>query len=234
MNNRIWVIAAVVGSLATLALGWFLGVSPRVAEIAAADAERFSIETINTQTEADIAALKADFDNVDDYQSDLDALRVSIPDDSDLTSYIRQLAGSSVTYGVAVTSFSPAAEIAFTPVGADGAATAEASTNFFVVPVTVSVSGPINNILGFLYAMQGGDRLFLLTGFTYQSVSTTGADEFSATIDGFIYVLLGPNSGTITPTAPTAPNPVPTESATPVPTDTATTFPLNPGETPTP
>ncbi len=226
-TNRIWVIATVVGSLAALALGWFLGVSPRVTEITTADAERQNVEGLNAQSEAEIAALQEEYKKLDDYQSQLDVLRVSIPDDSDLTGFIRQISNLAVVSGVTVSTFTPAAELPFTPVGSDGAATAEASTNFFLVPVSLSVKGSYGSIMSFLSMVQNGDRLFLLSTFTYKNDSIEGADLYSAQIDGFIFVLLGPASAGITPSAPAAPDPSTVATPTPTPTETAPTFPLS-------
>jgi hypothetical protein len=68
------------------------------------------------------------------------------------------------------------------------------AANFAAVPVTVTVTGPYANVLGFLHGTQTGKRLFLVTGFS--SAPASNGPGVDATVSGLIYVLTQPEAVT--------------------------------------
>ncbi|MFC5502770.1 hypothetical protein ACFPJ4_11020 [Lysinimonas soli] len=107
-------------------------------------------------------------------------------------------------------------------------------TNFIAIPVSVTTEGDWPSTLSFVKGLQSGQRLFLVTG-----ISTThSADKpnlISATVKGYIYVLLDPKSAkveTATSTPTPTPTPTPTASSSPNPSGSATPTPT-PSPTPT-
>lgn len=115
------------------------------------------------------------------------------------------------------------------------------ASNFTAVPVKIEVKGTTAGAIAFLGALQRGDRLVLVTGFTGGEDDATatgsagaGAASGSAggatySIDGLVYVLT------------TAPHPAPTpapspsaDSSTPTPSATPSAGRSTPTPTPTP
>ena len=107
------------------------------------------------------------------------------------------------------------------------------SSNFVLIPVTVSTAGDWPTSLAFIKGLQTGTRLFLVTGlsFSHDAVHPTVLDT---TITGYIYAIIDPNAPagsdasdddatptpTPTPTVSTSPNP--SGSSTPTPTTSPT------------
>jgi hypothetical protein len=77
--QRLWMIGAAIVAVGLLALGWFVGVSPQLAMMAATDEQRRGVDAQNAATEAAVARLEEDFDDLDVLEAERDALRESIP-----------------------------------------------------------------------------------------------------------------------------------------------------------
>lgn len=98
----------------------------------------------------------------------------------------------SATPAPAPTSAAAATPAAGAPPAADPLITA---TDFAVLPVSVTVTGPYPNIVAFVDAAQKGERLFLVNGLDI-SPNASGAG-FDGKVSGFVYVL-GGSAGTAT------------------------------------
>jgi hypothetical protein len=77
--QRLWMLGAAIVAAGLLALGWFVGVSPQLAMMAATDEQRRGVDAQNAATEAAVARLEKDFDDLDVLEAERDALRESIP-----------------------------------------------------------------------------------------------------------------------------------------------------------
>jgi Tfp pilus assembly protein PilO len=215
MINRVWFIGTAIVTIGVLALGWFLGVSPRLSEVAASNADRLAAKTVNDQQVAGIAALKEKFSSIDDVQKELDELRLALPSTVELDEFVNQVGTAAAEQGVSVVGFTsgdpavfgvvaPEAPIATegeatpapaaTPAASDAAATPPLAdalldpANFITVKVSVTVEGEYDKILAFLAQMQDNPRLFLVSGLDLGVKDAT----FSGKADGYIYVLLDP------------------------------------------
>ena len=60
--------------------------------------------------------------------------------------------------------------------------------NFLAIPVTLEVTGDVNQMLAFVTGLQGTERLFLVTKFS------TGGEGATGSVDGLIYVLIDPTA----------------------------------------
>lgn len=154
MSNRMVAFGAILLSAAIVALGWFLGVSPRLADAAAADGERQDVQSQNEGLEAQLVQLRADYERIDELRAEVSELRASIPDIADYAGFVSELNALSGSTGAAVHRLTIgdaswyATQLADAPVtadpvappagsaSADGAAAAEA-------PAAESVEGPI-------------------------------------------------------------------------------------------
>jgi Tfp pilus assembly protein PilO len=217
MINRVWFIGTAIATIGVLALGWFLGVSPRLSEVAASNADRQAAQTVNDQQVAGIAALKEKFSSIEDVQQELDELRLALPSTVELDQFINQIGAAADEQGVSVVGFTSddpavfgvvAAEVpiategeatpspAATPAATDAVATPPLAdalldpANFITVKVSVTVEGEYGKILAFLAQMQDNPRLFLVSDLDIGVKEAT----ISAKVDGYIYVLLDPTT----------------------------------------
>jgi Tfp pilus assembly protein PilO len=224
MNNRYWVIGAVVIAGAVAALGWFGGIQPALQAASATDAARVDVEAQNALYEAQLVQLREDYENIDVLRAEVEQLRAVIPDHADYSGFVAELNALAATTATVVnnvvigdaTWYTAAPTVDVPPAGADetpgteetpteGAAPAGDSaaaasegqqviplpgadgsvngSNFIAIPVQLQVTG---DYLQFIRALQGQQRLFLVTGFTADA-----APDAPSTVSGLLYVLLG-------------------------------------------
>jgi len=225
--NRLISIALGLVAAGVLALGWFIGISPKLAEADAADASRLLVETQNASYEAAIVDLAAKYENIDDLRAELEKLEEYIPGTPDLEDYIDALSAAAGLNAVTITSITiseplpavapeegaaPVDPAASTPTGAPVAGEA-----LFSIPITVVVEGPMPQVIGFLGEAQKQTRLFFVASATLvdDGTKTTG------TLLGSVYVIADPANLD----APEDQTPEPTETAEPTPEPTETPAP---------
>lgn len=103
-NNRIWVLGAAIVMLAILAMGWFLGASPMLAQAAANDLQRASVESTNAGQEATLASIKEEFAKLNELKAELAELQKALPPGADLSTFIGELHELEAASGVQITS----------------------------------------------------------------------------------------------------------------------------------
>jgi Tfp pilus assembly protein PilO len=218
VNNRIIAFAALLLSGAIVALGWFLGVQPRLADAAAAEAERENVVATNEGLEVQLAQLKKEFEQIDDLRAEVAELRASIPGDADYSGFVAELNGLSGATGAGVTRLSigdaswyanaaaeqpPAAETPAPPAGsasADGASTPVADGSPVQIPIDSSLVNGSNFVAIPVTIELSGDyaQATALMGalqkdkrlFLVTGFAFGGAAP--PRIDGLLYVLLTP------------------------------------------
>jgi Tfp pilus assembly protein PilO len=113
--QRLWVIGAAVVAVAVLVLGWFVGVEPQLAAMRATDEQRRGVEAQNTATEAAVARLADDFDDLDALEAERDSLRQSIPTEHNKSLFVDQVDALAEASGTRVTQFETSPLVAYTP-----------------------------------------------------------------------------------------------------------------------
>jgi hypothetical protein len=194
--TRIFGLVTAIVIAAILGLGWLLGLSPLLTAAAQAEDERALVEQNNLAQQATLAAMKADFERLDDIEAEIEAFRVAIPNEVDsdvLYDYLSRIqagvpnvdaitTGEAVPYGqIEGVPDSGAADPSQAPVGVaqfDG---------LYTVPVTIDfVKGTTaDEIIAFAGAMQNGPRIFLVTAIT----RPVGSDGSAGTITAYMFVL---------------------------------------------
>lgn len=257
VNNRIWVIGAVIVMVAILALGFFLGAAPRLDEIGKNEIARQSAVQQNEVQSVALAGLKADFENIATFTAELAELQKAIPSTNDLSSFIGDLKKLEDKSGVVLTTFSstdaqpfvldvglPEPEVVEPAEGeeAEGATPAPpvapvipegtpiqtlAPEEFVVITVSLTVTGKQAAILTFVDNLQNADRRYLVTSLNI--TTDTETKEYTGVIEGYVYVLIDPRNPTGDVTN-TEPEPEEEEEAEPSSTPT----PPVPTETPAP
>lgn len=188
-----WIIATVVVAVAILAGAWFLFVEPLVAEASEVTEQAEDQENKNDAEALQIAALKKQYENIDEYRAELAELRTVIPTRPEHAELQRQLAKLSEEHQVTVTAInvSASSEIVLqssAPAasdtedsGADGEATAAAEeeerdvttetteaavglSGFYLIPMSMELVGGYREVLAFVEDLQTiNPRLFLVT-----------------------------------------------------------------------
>lgn len=207
MSNRLWVLGTVLVSIAIVVLGWFLGISPRLAEAEAASAEAASVDSQNLAQEAAIAMLKEQFADLDTLKSDLKKLQISIPATASTDKFFDQIVSAASTNSVVLDnitalegavyggSVDPAAATDPNAVQPPDSTASDPNTTasgldssltgrFFTVGISIKVLGDADPVYAFVESLQKGGRLFLLT-----DVNFTTDGEPGATLTGFLYVV---------------------------------------------
>jgi Tfp pilus assembly protein PilO len=211
MNRDRLLTLSIIGAIAVVVvLGWIVGVSPVLGQVATADEERASVASMNDTNATKLVALKKQFENIAETQSKLDTLRASMPTVADIPVFLRTIKAYGDAHGILLSSVevsgvtayvapvaaapaagaatptpSPSASVA--PSGATVAPVAPAAptSGLAVIPIRISVTGTYDQVMAFAGAMQDGPRLFLVS-----SLGVSSAEGgFTGEISGYVYAL---------------------------------------------
>lgn len=207
---RLWVIGSVLAAILILALGWFLGIQPRLDEAGAAELERRNVAETNAGYEATLIELRELSANLPALERDLDAIRVEIPDAPELSTLLGQLNEIAVAAGVSineVTANTPqlVEPELLEPLGV---------TDLVAIPVQISALGSTEGLSTFLRNAQFGPRLLFVSSFTTSDDAETGR----VSLTGFIFVL--PEEGAVLPSVEAGAVEGADPAGTPTPTPT--------------
>lgn len=100
MSNRVWILGAVLASIAIVVMGWVVGISPKLAEADTAAAQRQNVDSQNLAQEQANALLKDEFAKIKTYQDDLKKLQVSVPATDALNVFFDQIVADSTANGL--------------------------------------------------------------------------------------------------------------------------------------
>jgi hypothetical protein len=251
-GNRLWIFGAVVLSIAIIALGYFVGVVPKLAEADAASAQRQSTDQQNAATEISLAKLRGQYNELPQLTAQLAALQVAIPATPDTYSFAILLGSYAAQTGVTVSSVTASEAVAFdapatpadpaapaatttaTPPPADPAAPADAAApatttstgpaagQLYTVQVVITVKGSGANVLAFTRMVQEGPRLFLGSELTF---SGDGGAASSTPASGAPQGEEGAEGGSLSGYLFVVPGAPAAPGTTPTPTPTPTPVP---------
>ncbi|TFC47058.1 hypothetical protein E3T26_07370 [Cryobacterium sp. TMT1-21] len=103
-TNRLWLLGAALAIGVVAALGWMLGISPKIGEARAARADRVAVEAQNTAFEAQLVTLKKQYESIDELRSELSSLRQAVPNGPDMPDFVGQLDTIAGVHGVTLSS----------------------------------------------------------------------------------------------------------------------------------
>lgn len=202
-NNRLWLIGSILLSVAIVAMGWFIGVSPKLSEAANASTQLATVEAQNVVHEAEVVAIKKQYEQLPALQAELATLREAVPADDQLSTFLGELHSLEQKNDVSVTDFTASDGQEYAPIESTVPALNITNPmitkdNFVAIKVDVEVSGENANVMNFIEGLQTGERLFLVTdlalnqGASGSSAESGGGGSASAkaTISGLVYVLL--------------------------------------------
>lgn len=238
--TRIWTFATVLITIVVVALGWFLGISPRLADAARFEAERQSVQAQNDLARAVIAQLEADFENLDELLLELGSLREEFPTDAQYDDAIEELLTSLLSAGLGLQSISinepsPTTAIVLEedapppPSEIDGDGVLPAGS-LLRVPVSVTVTGPLSSALAYIEALQLSPRFSIVYSGDYAIIADgSGTVTFSM----IMYVVSGDDLVNVQPEPEPEPEPEPSATPSPGATEPAPES-TEPAPTPTP
>lgn len=179
-TNRVIALALGLLTAGVLALGWLLGVAPKLAEASRADDERVVVEAQNAAYQTMLADLADQYDNIDDLRAELDELHEFLPDHHGLEDFLDSLDAKAVAAGVVVslvTMGEPQVAVS-NPERAPGS-----GPTLVDIPVTVQVEGSLDATLAFVDAAQRADRVFVVTSVGFDAATS------AATLTGSVYAV---------------------------------------------
>ena len=179
-----WVAGTVVAAVLIMVAAWFLAISPRMVSAADTRDRTVAQQARIDQLDVQLAGLKRDFANIEEFRTELADLRVQIPNAvelSDLTRELADLAQQSQVFVVALNPATPLQVVPVTPVVAtpvvpadsvaptDGATPADGATGttdgtttaapvviegFYAVPFEIIVLGGYTQTTDFIARLQ--------------------------------------------------------------------------------
>lgn len=214
MNNKLLLGIVAVASIAAAVLGFILAINPKLTERAAIESQLVSVNGQNAQYEADLVALKAQFENIDELRADLDALRVNLPADADYGGLFDEINVTATNSLVVLLSVARTA-----PVGVGFAISPDIPAGSLVAtPITISAQGDYDALQNFVYSLQMGHRLMFISSVDYTGI-LAAASPASVTVTGYAFTLWDP---AVLAEVSTEPVPAPTPTETPATEETVT------------
>jgi Tfp pilus assembly protein PilO len=241
-RDRLWIFGGIALGLVILIAGYTLGISPTLAQAATVSAQTSTISTSNTQSQAQLASLKQQFQHIGTLRSALNKLRGSIPESAGTSPFLNELTVLAAASGVKLNEVTVGDAALYTaPVVAAPATTSTATTStpaptaapaatapaqtvgngLVLVPITISAEGPFDSVRDFMGAVQKGTRLYFASAMT---IGTDPTGVSTITLTGDAFTLQG-TSDVVTntkliPTTDSTATPTPTMTPTPTPTPT--------------
>ena len=202
MNRR--VLIGVVAGVAVIGV-WFVALwKPQQAEIGKAKKQAAAAEQQATDLGLQVSRLQDLKSRTALQQSQLERLRVAIPDQPNLGEFILDANQAATKAGIDFLSITPAQPAAGTPApGAAGAAPAS-------VRLSMTITGGYYQVIDFLNRVEAMPRIVVLDDVAL--TAGTGASQLSVSLDGRMFVTKVPDSSAAAPTTPTTVAPATTST----------------------
>jgi Tfp pilus assembly protein PilO len=196
--DRLWLIGGALAAAVLVVVSWLLLVTPQNNETASLQAQADEINRRATVMQSRFNQLRKENENLGEYQTKLATQRQALPTSSGMSDFLRGIQSAGERAGVSVNSVSAGTTSAITVNGAP----------IGVLPVSLTVVGPIANQRAFLIQLQTVQpRAVLVVGTNVASAdeerSLTGT--VTMTISIRIFVAQSAAAGTANQPAGSAP-----------------------------
>ncbi|MDQ1712507.1 MAG: hypothetical protein QOE45_1957 [Frankiaceae bacterium] len=184
--RQLWLLTA-LGTVAVLAGGYFLLVTPKASQASALRTDAQTQEQANLKLQSQIAQLTKQMKDKPRLQGELDKFETKIPNNPALPSLVRAISTAAENSGVELVSLSPSAPVlapaAVAAAGPVTAAAPAAATTLPLahIPVSVAVKGTYSQISQFLAEIEGMPRAFLVSGIAVVPAQTSAGSTSAAT-----------------------------------------------------
>jgi Tfp pilus assembly protein PilO len=233
-----WVALAVVASVAVLAAGWVLLVSPKRDEASELTDQAASLQSGAEALRTQLAVLRAQAERLPEEEAKIAAVTVKIPAEPALPDLVRGLTAAAEAAGVELVQIAPGAP---RPVSAEGAAAtattdgsaATAAPGLSSVSLSIGVVGGYLQTERYLAALEDLPRALRVTGLsTAPGSSPTKSTATAVVQDGSVLATTITAEAFTSGAQPTAAaSAVPAVAAT-APAATTTTLPAAPAASP--
>ena len=197
-----WVLGAAFVALAMTAGAWFLGVSPALESASEMNRQADDEAARADQLQIQLTGLKRDFENIEEFRTELAGLKTQIPDARDLTTLNSELSSLSDQAGVFVdsvntsapleviseataapvptTTTEPGTEEGSTEGATDAAGTTApappAAIGLYALPMQVTIIGSFDETVAYLDLLQTqSTRLYYVVGISATVEQAEGA-----------------------------------------------------------
>jgi hypothetical protein len=202
-STRVWTFATVITIVVVVALGWFLGVSPKLAEMNRYDTERAAVVLQNQLSRTTLAQIEADFERLDEFEQQLSALQAEFPELPEYADAVETFLRGLVSEGLTLESL-----VIEEPVAADPTVVPD---QFGQVPpgtllrldVVADAKGEFSSALAYIDALQRSDRFTIVPSFIFSDGRI--AEERSTAITITLYMIAGDPAPGVLPLDGTSP-----------------------------
>jgi len=188
-STRVWTFATVITIIALLALGWLLGVSPKLAEMTRYDTERAAVVLQNQLSRTTLAQIEADFERLDEFEQQLAELQAEFPELPEypvaVDTFLRSLVSEGLTLENLVIAEPSAADPTVVP---DQFGQVPPGT-LLRLDVVATVKGDLSPALAYIDALQTSDRFTIVPSFIFSEGQI--ADERRTAITITLYMIAG-------------------------------------------
>jgi type IV pilus assembly protein PilO len=161
--KQLWMLTA-MGSVAVLALGWFLLVTPKADQAAAVRAETETQLAANQQLQSKINMLTKQKKDKPKLQGELDAFARLIPSNPALPALVRALSDAAEKTDVDLVSVSPGNPALAAGAAPGTVATTSSGLTLAQIPVAIKIAGKYSQISQFVAEVEGLNRAFMVNG----------------------------------------------------------------------
>ena len=211
-TDRLMLGGGVFVALAVLALSWLFLISPKLADASSLDGQTDDATSQNDVLRAKLIPLQHESSQLPQLQQQLQTAEASLPADSGMPDFIRQVNSQASAAGLTVGSITAAAPTTMTGTGggaAPAAAPAAGATGsgtgakgsaagIYAIPVTISTTGPADRQQAFLRSLQHvGPRTAVVSSAQLSPAGTaaSGSIDGSSTLSVQLQVFVAPGSG---------------------------------------
>lgn len=176
-DQRIWLAGGALIALVVVAISWLVLIGPKLSSASDLDDQALVSRQQNEALQTRTDSLKAKSTQLSRYTSSLTAALASLPYDSGLPAFTRQLDAQAKAEGVTVDSLAVGAVVPVQPAAPAATTSGDASTSenpappaaatggIFSMQATVLSSGPLRRQLAFIRSVRTvGPRQVLITG----------------------------------------------------------------------
>lgn len=196
-STRVWTFATVIVIVVVIALGWFLGVAPKLAEVTRVESERAAVLAQNQLSRTTLAQIEADFERLNEFEQELEELQAEFPELPEYADAVETFFTELVGEGLALESL-----VVDEPVAADPTVVPD---QFGQVPpgtllkleVVATVLGDLGSTLAYIEALQAADRFTIVPSFAFTEGRDAEARSTSITIT--LYMIAGDPSPGVLP-----------------------------------
>lgn len=202
--RQLWLLTA-LASIAALAGGYFLLVSPKASKAAALRQEAETQEQQNESLRTQIQMLNRQKKDLPRQQAELERFAKKIPNNPALPAMIRAFSDAADNSNIDLVSLAPGTPAAVNATGAPtvgttAAAPATSQIPIAAIPIAVRVSGTYSEVSQFFSEIERLPRAFLVNGFTItREPPRTGVDDHTrpkgpllVTLNGQLYMTIKP------------------------------------------